>query len=201
VLKCDHNMENYVQKTKYEDLNKKYELLSKKHEELKLRNRHLERDYHQENRKNAEFLQENNRLRERVEELEAQNRGLLNSQQNMNFGTHLNSIEETKMDDNELYSLRLAMRFEAENLLMNRLSQIAALQMLYERPEPIHDVNNPENINPDNMTYEELLQLEERMGKVSRGLTIDEIKKIPKTRCVKKNFITQRRRVPYVLQK
>jgi len=165
--------------------------LSKKHDELKLRHRNLEREKQQDKRRNGELLEENSRLREKIQDLEAQNFNLLHPHQNMDSGTHLNSIEETKIDDNELYSLRLAMRFEAENLLMNRLSQIAALQMLYERPEPTHDINNLENINPDNMTYEELLQLEERIGKVSRGLTIEDIKKIPKLVYKKKPHQTE----------
>jgi len=124
-----------------------------------------------------------------MEELEDENRGLLSEQRkNAHHSQPMLIEEEAKMDDNELCSLRLAMRFEAENILMNRLSQIAALQMLYERPEHTHtnNLDNPENINPDNMTYEELLQLGERMGKVSRGLNIEEIKKIPKKVCTRK---------------
>ena len=34
-------------------------------------------------------------------------------------------------------------------------------------------------INPDDMTYEELLALEEENGKVSKGLTQQQIRKIP----------------------
>ena len=34
--------------------------------------------------------------------------------------------------------------------------------------------------NPDTMSYEQLLQLEENVGNVNKGLTIDNIKKIPK---------------------
>ena len=36
--------------------------------------------------------------------------------------------------------------------------------------------------NPDNMTYEQLLELEENVGKVSKGLTKNQIKKIPQNR-------------------
>lgn len=32
------------------------------------------------------------------------------------------------------------------------------------------------DIDPDNMTYEELLQLEEKIGKVSKGITEDQYK-------------------------
>jgi len=49
------------------------------------------------------------------------------------------------------------MRLEAENVLLNQLSQIAALQMLLERPEGQNlgtEYGHQDNINPDNMTYE-----------------------------------------------
>ena len=39
--------------------------------------------------------------------------------------------------------------------------------------------NNANYPNPDNMTYEELLELEERMGNVSKGLTEEKIKSLP----------------------
>ena len=42
--------------------------------------------------------------------------------------------------------------------------------------------------NVDNMSYEELLALEERMGNVSKGLTKEQIDKLPKEKFVKKKF-------------
>ena len=39
------------------------------------------------------------------------------------------------------------------------------------------------DIDPDSMTYEELLQLQEKMGSVSKGLTKDKIAKLPKKNC------------------
>ncbi|HRP37955.1 MAG TPA: hypothetical protein PLS50_09180, partial [Candidatus Dojkabacteria bacterium] len=58
-------------------------------------------------------------------------------------------------DENEMLSLQLAMRLEAENQLLNQLSQMATLHMLYERPQrrQIHP-DNPNDIDPDRMTYE-----------------------------------------------
>lgn len=38
---------------------------------------------------------------------------------------------------------------------------------------------NGMDIDPDAMTYEELLQLQENMGSVSKGLTEEQIQKIP----------------------
>ena len=39
-----------------------------------------------------------------------------------------------------------------------------------------------EFINPDNMTYEEILALQDRIGYVSKGLTRDQINNFPKMR-------------------
>ena len=39
-----------------------------------------------------------------------------------------------------------------------------------------------EYINPDNMSYEELIALQERIGYVSKGLTRDQINALPKMR-------------------
>jgi hypothetical protein len=39
-----------------------------------------------------------------------------------------------------------------------------------------------EFINPDNMTYEEILALQDRIGYVSKGLTRDQINSFPKMR-------------------
>ena len=39
---------------------------------------------------------------------------------------------------------------------------------------------NGQEIDPDNMTYEELLDLEEKMGSVSKGLTEEQFNKIVK---------------------
>ena len=48
--------------------------------------------------------------------------------------------------------------------------------------------NVEEYPNVDNMSYEELLDLEERMGKVSKGLSEEAIKKLKKEKYVKNKF-------------
>ncbi len=46
-------------------------------------------------------------------------------------------------------------------------------------PEPVAarpiDLSNPENVNVDEMTYEQLLELEEAIGRVSKGLNSEQI--------------------------
>jgi len=54
------------------------------------------------------------------------------------------------------------------------------------RTVEINENTNLENLNPDHMTYEQLLQLGERMGNVSKGLSKEDIKKIPKLRFERK---------------
>ena len=39
---------------------------------------------------------------------------------------------------------------------------------------------NGMEIDIDNMSYEEMLQLEEKMGSVSKGLSVEQIAKLPK---------------------
>jgi len=124
-------------------------------------------------------------LKDRIKDLEAERTNMLNERQHRQERS-LPAIEETKTDnhenDSDLRSLRLAMRLEAENLLLSQLSQLATLQFFerHNHYEQESHPENPDNINPDQMTYEELLQLEERMGKVSKGLKPEEIKQIPK---------------------
>ena len=44
------------------------------------------------------------------------------------------------------------------------------LQRAIEESKTAEDAANPNNPNPDQMTYEQLLELEENNGKVSKGL-------------------------------
>jgi len=90
-------------------------------------------------------------------------------------------FEETKTDhdDAEIRSLQLALRLEAENMLLSHFTQLAGIRHQYQAFDPNESINL-QNVNPDNMTYEQLLQLEEKMGSVSKGLTKEEIKQIPK---------------------
>ena len=44
--------------------------------------------------------------------------------------------------------------------------------------------SHKDNPNPDQMSYEELLELEEKMGKVSKGFTPEQIDMIPSSLCV-----------------
>jgi len=169
-----------VPKAKYDELRSKYDELLVKFDESKKKVREIDSLYKYELQKSKEIQEENRVLKQKYKE--AQKQKQTRAQQMIHAHPH----EETKneMDENEMRSLQLALRFEAENILMNQLTQIATMQMQYDRyeqqPNRSIDLNNPHTINPDQMTYEQLLELEEKMGKVSRGLSKEEIKKIPK---------------------
>jgi len=49
----------------------------------------------------------------------------------------------------------------------------------YARPQNLRNYQETLDINPDTMTYEQLLELEERMGNVSKGLNKKDLDKIP----------------------
>ena len=54
------------------------------------------------------------------------------------------------------------------------------------------DLPNQQYPNVDNMTYEELLELEEKMGKVSNGLTEEEIKKLKHEKFLKYKYLEEK---------
>ena len=62
------------------------------------------------------------------------------------------------------------------------------IQQAIEASRGDADPNNP---NTDNMTYEELLQLEDRNGKVSKGLTPAQIRAIKEQTWVKRGDTTE----------
>lgn len=71
----------------------------------------------------------------------------------------------------ELKSLQLALQLEAEERqkVVTQNEQARHFRLMRENDE------NSEQIDPDNMTYEQLLELEEKIGSVSKGLPKEEI--------------------------
>lgn len=59
-------------------------------------------------------------------------------------------------------------------------------RLLQQAIEASRGEGDPNNPNTDNMTYEELLQLEDRNGKVSKGLTPAQIRGIKEQTWMKK---------------
>ena len=92
---------------------------------------------------------------------------------NENLNNKINEITQV-IDQQRERQTNLLQRRE---MMMNYL-----MSMLLRRSE-----NNYPNV--DNMSYEELLALEERMGNVKKGLTKEQIEKLPKDKYVKNKFI------------
>lgn len=92
---------------------------------------------------------------------------------NENLNNKINEITQT-IDQQRQRQVNLLQRRE---MMMNYL-----MSMILRRSE-----NNYPNV--DNMSYEELLDLEERMGNVKKGLTKEQIEKLPKDMYVKNKFI------------
>jgi chromosome segregation ATPase len=92
---------------------------------------------------------------------------------NENLNNKINEITQV-IDQQRERQVNLLQRRE---MMMNYL-----MSMILRRSE-----NNYPNV--DNMSYEELLALEERMGNVKKGLTKEQIEKLPKDKYVKNKFI------------
>ena len=92
---------------------------------------------------------------------------------NENLNNKINEITQV-IDQQRERQVNLLQRRE---MMMNYL-----MSMILRRSE-----NNYPNV--DNMSYEELLALEERMGNVKKGLTKEQIEKLPKDKFVKNKFI------------
>ena len=94
---------------------------------------------------------------------------------NNNITTKINELTHTIEEQRQRQTNILRRREVMMNYLM---SMIMGLRRRNEEDYP----------NVDNMSYEELLALEERMGNVSKGLTKEKIDKLPREKFFKNKF-------------
>ena len=127
--------------------------------EIKERNEQMKNNIYQKNKE--------------LEKIKAEKRNFENL--NANLTTKINEITQT-IEEQRQRQVNLLRRRE---FMMNYLMSV--MMGLRRREEDYPNV--------DNMSYEELLALEERMGNVSKGLTKEEIEKLPKEKFVKNKFI------------
>lgn len=71
--------------------------------------------------------------------------------------------------------IALAMALQAEELELNE--QLFMIEMMEERDRQMQAMGQ-DQVDPDNMTYEELMELQERVGKVKVGLTAAQVAKL-----------------------
>ncbi|KAL4440787.1 hypothetical protein ABPG74_013768 [Tetrahymena malaccensis] len=151
----------------YKELLSKYESIADKYQELKNTYQEIQESHNEQIKKlkqdNHKFLQENILLKRKNQELVKQNKQLKDqivSAQN----------EERKDNHEQLLEMMYAIRLHQQEEQMLQM----AIQQSAEEFQ-----NDPNQVNVDNMTYEEMLELEEKNGKVSRGLPQEIIQQIP----------------------
>jgi hypothetical protein len=127
------------------------------------------------------------KAQERIEELENEVSDLKVQLSKMDSGIPVESVEEVKEEApneaikeyakklnydtsnaEELKSLELALKLEAEDRMMMER------QLYMQQNEALRAMNN-EGVDPESMSYEQLLELEEKIGSISKGLTTEEI--------------------------
>ena len=78
--------------------------------------------------------------------------------------------------ETSIVNKRRALQSQHRGAISREVLENYLLSLMMSMREENNNANYP---NPDNMTYEELLELEERMGNVSKGLTEEKIKSLP----------------------
>ncbi|CDW87640.1 zinc finger [Stylonychia lemnae] len=98
---------------------------------------------------------------------------------------------QSDKDLEEIRALQLAIQFEEQErrqrdrtMMMEMMMGHPAMllgssQQLMEQQQLERVIEESKRDNPDNMTYEQMLELGERIGKVSKGFTKEQISKIP----------------------
>jgi len=90
-----------------------------------------------------------------------------------------NPYEESKLTTQKITDFAVETDDIFSSSIKLSTEEMVQLMLLHEqdlREKNNIDPTNPSvNINPDTMTYEQLLELEEKMGKVSKGLSAEQI--------------------------
>jgi len=160
---------------------------TKDYPKLELENSNLRKENEYLRRCLKQAKTEAEKAQERIEELEKEVNDLKAQLSDMDSDIPVGSVEEVKEEipteaikeyakrfncdtsnAEELKSLELALRLEAEDrVIMER-------QLYIQQNEALRAMNN-EGLDPELMSYEQLLELEEKMGSISKGLTHEEI--------------------------
>ncbi len=81
MKRSDIDLNDYVKKSSYEELQKQFVALTMKHDELKLKKKKTDGDLIKEQKKNQELLVENNMQKAKIRDLEEEIQELKMSQQ------------------------------------------------------------------------------------------------------------------------
>jgi len=147
---------------------------------------------------------QNNRKKQENRKEEDEIGSLVNRLGALEMHTNPFGSDNQGLDLHEMQSIQLALRLQEEEnkkyahkrVAMHHPQDLYELGMLMMGggeeqfwEEAMGQNGEP---NPDNMTYEELLELEEKMGKVSRGFTKHQIDSIPIERFVQTSPSSQK---------
>ena len=149
---------------------------------LKTENQRLKYELNQKTREIQEYRRKIQNLKNEINSLSHNNNNYHN---NRNYESN-NRINYDDYDFNDDFDDG----FIGLNNLMSRLNPFQNINNRFNPGDFVSDYDYEnaqleQNIidqlcpNPDNMTYEELLALEDKVGNVSKGLTKNQIKKIP----------------------
>ena len=103
---------------------------------------------------------------------------------NENISTKITELKKSLEEQRNLLQERQTLLRRRETMMNYLLSMLMSSRFMQR--------NDDEYPNVDNMSYEELLALEERMGSVSKGLSEDKIKKLSKAIFSKNKFMEEK---------
>ena len=115
-------------------------------------------------------------IKKSINDYKQLNEEIINKINNINISQNDNELSDSYMNNSNDFN------FNFDNLRDREEGMNYLLSMMGDLP-------NQPYPNVDNMTYEELLELEERMGKVSNGLSDDEIKKLKQEKFIKYKYL------------
>ena len=148
----------------------------------------------EEKKEQIKKIKENNdKLKESIKQKET---NIENTKKNINDFKKLNEELVTKIENikesqnnqnnNDIDDSNLDNSDDLDNNFENSREREDAINYLLSMMVDLPQENYP---NVDNMTYEELLELEEKIGKVSNGLTDEEIKKLKQEKFIKYKYL------------
>eukprot|EP00347_Sterkiella_histriomuscorum_P019388 403341818 len=143
-------------------------------------------------KENIEYNSQINRLKNNLDEEKKKVKDLREQNRNTQGGRGTSTgNSQADKDLEEIRALQLAMQFEDQERRHRDRDMMLTMmlgghpmyggnsQQLLEQQQLQRVIEESKQDNPDNMTYEQMLELGERIGKVSKGLTQQQISKIP----------------------
>ena len=181
----EKNKENENRKILIEDKYKIKELEEKINQQKKLleEKKNKIKNINENNNKLKQSIKEKenniNNIKKKINDFKKLNEELtikINDINEKNNNNNNNEIDNNSLDNSNYLDINFENPREREEAINYLLSMMANLP---QQPYP----------NVDNMTYEELLELEDKIGKVSNGLNEEEIRKLKQEKFIKYKYL------------